>query len=71
MPSNTYIPSNTAIGLVIVAQLGICILLLGGVMNGVHGYDTVIGLGSQIIGSVIALGALLLLVERRMWGLEA
>ena len=71
MPSNVYTPSSTAIGLVIVAQLGVCILLLGGVMNGVHGHDTLIGLSSQIIGIAIALGALLPLMMRRRLGLEA
>ena len=71
VPSNRFTPSNTAIGLVVIAQLGMCILLLGGVVNGVHGSDTLIGLGGQVVGIAVALGALALLLVRRRLGLDA
>jgi len=60
-----YDPSETEIGLVIVLQLGICILLLAELVDGVQGYDTLIGLGGKLVGTVMVFGAVILLFRRR------
>jgi hypothetical protein len=60
------VPSDTSqirtLLLVIVFQLGLCILLLGEVANAARGYDTLLALLAQLVGSVMAGAALLRLL---------
>lgn len=60
-----YNPSDTEIGLVVVIQFGICILLLATIVNGVKGYETLVGLGGQITGVTMALGATVIILLRQ------
>lgn len=62
--------SDTEIGLVIVIQLGVCILLLAEIANGVQGYATLVGLGGRVIGTGMALGGTLVLLRRRRFGIR-
>lgn len=67
MPSTVYDPTVTDLLLVIVFQLGLCILLLGSITNATQGYDTAPGLFGQVVGSLTAVGAVLaFLVQRRL-----
>lgn len=65
MSSNRYSPSIRDLLLIVVFQLGICILLLVEVANAIRGYGTLLGLAGQLIGSVTAAGALLAVLVRR------
>lgn len=49
-------PSATDLRLVIVFQLGVCILLLAGVVNGTQGYETTLGLVGKLVGGVMIVG---------------
>ena len=50
--------------LVVVFQLGLCVLLLAEIVNATSGSDTLLGLAGQLLGGVIAVGALTLLLLR-------
>jgi|AntRauTorcE11898_2_1112593.scaffolds.fasta_scaffold35896_2 hypothetical protein len=69
MPSNIVDPSVTELLLVIVSLLGLCILFLAEITNATSGYDTTIGLVGQLLGSLIAIGALVILLLRRKVGI--
>ena len=68
MPSTIVDPSITELLLVIVFLLGLCVIFLAEITNATNGYDTTIGLVGQLLGSVIAVGALLILLMRRRVG---
>jgi len=68
MPSNIVDPSITELLLVIVSLLGLCVLFLAEITNATSGYDTTIGSLGQLLGSLIAVGALLILLVRRRVG---
>jgi hypothetical protein len=68
MPSTIVDPSITELLLVIVFLLGFCVIFLAEITNATNGYDTTIGLVGQLLGSVIAVGALLILLMRRRVG---
>ena len=68
MPSNIADPSIPELLLVIVFLLGLCVLFLAEITNATSGYDTTIGLVGQLLGSLIAVGALLILLMRRRVG---
>jgi hypothetical protein len=61
MPSNDYDASVPGLLLVIVFQLGVCILLLAGIVDAVHGQETLLGLAGYLIGGLVIAGALLTL----------
>ncbi|MDS0282384.1 hypothetical protein [Haloarcula onubensis] len=67
MPSTVDNPTVTDLLLVIVFQLGLCVLLLGAITNATQGFDTALGSLGQVVGSLTAVGALVaLLVQRRL-----
>ena len=66
--STMYEPTETELGLVIIIQLSICLLLLAEVVDGVQGYDTLIGLGGRVIGTATALGAVFIILRKREIG---
>lgn len=68
MSSNIVDPSITELLLVIVFLLGLCVLFLAEITNATSGYDTTIGLAGQLLGSLIAVGALLILLMRQRVG---
>lgn len=68
MSSNIVDPTITELLLVIVFLLGLCVLFLAEITNATSGYDTTIGLVGQLLGSLVAVGALLLLLLRRRVG---
>lgn len=68
MPSNIVDPSITDLLLVIVFLLSICVFILAEITNATSGYDTTIGLVGQLLGSLIAVGALLILLMRHRLG---
>ncbi len=59
MPSRAYRLSIRSLLLVIVFQLGFCILLLAEVVNATRGYGTLLTLISGFAGGVMVVGALL------------
>lgn len=68
MSLNIVDPSITELLLVIVFLLGLCVLFLAEITNATSGYDTTISLAGQLLGSLIAVGALLILLMRRRVG---
>lgn len=70
MPSSEYGTSVTELSLVIVFQLGFCILLLAEVADATRGYGTLLGLAGYLVGGLTVVGALLTLLVRRRAGLE-
>ncbi len=65
MSSNVSDPPVTELLLVIVFQLGVCILFLAEVADAARGYDTLSSLAGQLVGTVTAVGAVTLLFVRR------
>lgn len=65
MASSVYDPSVSGILLIVVFQLGICIILLATVANGAQGYGTLTGSAGYLIGGATAAGALLAGFQRR------
>lgn len=65
VPSNTYDPSVSELLLVIVFQLGVCILFLAEVAAAARGFETLLSMVGQLIGSITAIGALVYLYVRR------
>lgn len=59
MPSSAFRLSIRSLLLVIVFQLGFCILLLADVANTTRGYGTLLTLSSGLAGGVTVVGALL------------
>lgn len=57
-------PSIRDLLLVIVSQLGLCVIFLAEVVNATSGYDTTISLIGQLLGAVTIAGALLALFVR-------
>ena len=70
MSSTIVNPSITELLLVIVFLLGFCVLLLAEITNATSGYDTTIGSVGQLLGSLIAGGALLIILIRHRVGAE-
>ena len=68
MPSDAYSPSVRDLLLVIVFQLAVCTLLLVEIANATRGYDSLLGLAGQLVGGVMAVGAMLIVLARRGWG---
>ena len=68
--SHTYSPSVRDLLLVIVFQLGICVLLLSEVADATRGYGSLIGLLGQIVGVVTVAAALLVFVTDRGVGAQ-
>jgi hypothetical protein len=64
MSSTIFDPSLTELLLVIVFLLGLCVLFLAELTNATSGYDTTMGFVGQLLGSLISLGALLILLRR-------
>jgi len=65
MASSVYDPPVSGLLLIVVFQLGICIMLLATVANGVQGYETLTGSAGYLIGGTTAVGALLVGLQRR------
>lgn len=61
--SRRYHRSIHRLSLVIVFLLGICVVLLSGILNATSGYDTMIAAVGKLVGSITALGALLILYD--------
>lgn len=70
MPSREYDTSVIELLLVIVFQLGFCILLLAEIADATRGYGTLLGLAGYLVGGLTVVGALLTLLVRRTFGLE-
>lgn len=68
MPSSTYRPSIRSLLLVIVFQLGLCIVILADVANATRGYGTLLTLVSGLAGGVTIAGALLNLTSSTLAG---
>ena len=68
MPSSTYHPSIRSLLLVIVFQLGFCILLLADVANATRRYGTLLTLISGLAGGVTVVAALLGLMSLALNG---
>lgn len=68
MSANIVDPSITELLLVIVFLLGLCVLFLAEITNATSGYVTTIGLVGTLIGSIVSVGALLILFLRRIVG---
>ncbi|WP_426961894.1 hypothetical protein [Haloparvum alkalitolerans] len=65
MPSTVSDPPVTELLLVIVFQLGVCILFLAEVADAARGYETLSSLAGQLVGTATAVGGLALLFVRR------
>jgi hypothetical protein len=63
-------PSTTDLLFVVVFQLGLCVVFLAEVANAAHGYDTLLALVGQLLGGLLAVGALLMLVLRYRLGVR-
>ncbi|EMA68184.1 hypothetical protein C461_06369 [Halorubrum aidingense JCM 13560] len=63
MPSNDYDASVPGLLLVIVFQLGVCILLLSQIADAVREQGTLLGLAGYLIGGLVIAGALVTLFE--------
>jgi hypothetical protein len=61
MPSDRYGRSIRNSLLVIVFQLGLCIIVLAAVVNAARGYSTLLPTIMQLLGGATAIGALLAL----------
>jgi hypothetical protein len=70
MSSSDYDTSLTELTLVIVFQLGFCILLLAQIVDATRGFGTLPGLIGYLLGGGTAVGALLTVLVRRRAGLE-
>lgn len=70
MPSRKYDISSTELSLIIVLQLGFCLLLLAQIADATSGYETLLGVAGYLVGGVTVVGAVLILVARRRFGLE-
>lgn len=68
MPSSEYHIAATELSLVIVFQLGFCLLLLSEIADATRGYGTVLGLAGSLVGGLTVVGALLVLLARRRFG---
>lgn len=69
MPSNAYDPPVSDLLLLLVFQLGVCILFLAAVADAARGYDTLLSMVGQLIGSTTAIGALAVLIVRYRLGI--
>lgn len=70
MPSGKSVTSVTELSLVIVFQLGFCILLLAEVADATRGYGTLLGLAGYLVGGLTVVGSVLTLLVRRRFRLE-
>ena len=70
MPSSKYDTSVTELSFVIVFQLGFCILLLAEIADATRGYGTLVGLAGYLVGGLTVVGAVLVSLGRRKFGLE-
>ncbi len=64
MPSSKYNISLPELSLVIVFQLGFCILLLAEIADATQGYGTLLGMAGSFVGGLTVVGALLALLAR-------
>ncbi|MFC6726686.1 hypothetical protein ACFQE1_20405 [Halobium palmae] len=70
MPSDLDRPPIRDLLLVLVFQLGLCVLLLAEVVDATRGYDTLVGLFGRVLGTATAAGAVLASVLRRRVAVE-
>lgn len=63
MPSDTYGRAVRSLLLVIVFQLGCCLIVLAEVANAVRGYNEPLPFVAQLIGGVTVVGAIKVLLE--------
>lgn len=65
MPSTTHSSSIRNLLLIIVVQLGFCMILLAEVANAARGYGTLVTLAGFIVGSMMIVGAILVTFNNR------